>query len=74
MAYCENCNRIVVMGKLSDGRKVPLDPKAHVFRVIGRDEEPEIDRLQTAMVAHYYTCPNATPYVPKDVNRKDIDG
>lgn len=66
MSYCQNCNRVVVIGRTPDGKKIPLDPKAVVYRLLdgvpkgkeGDEKHPlVIDRSPFAMAAHEFTCP-----------------
>lgn len=65
MAYCENCNRLIVIGKTVDGKKIPLDPKASVYRIVERGDDGEgalIDRAPNMMVSHLATCPLVNRY------------
>lgn len=84
MAWCQGCGRIIVFAKSVDGKTIPLDPKAPVYRVIERDDWPEaaeprilVERTTTAMVNHHSTCPkiNEAPWKRKpEVDRTEPGG
>lgn len=59
MPFCEKCSRLVVIGKTPDGKTIPLDPKANVYRIVEDREEKLIDRAVNYMAAHASTCPIA---------------
>ncbi len=68
MAWCQGCGRIMVFGVTVDGKKIPLDPKAPVYRVIEKDgERILVERAVAAMVNHHSTCPkvNEKPWKKK---------
>lgn len=47
-----------MLGKTADGKNIPLDPKAFVYRIVDQAEnEALIDRAPSVMVAHAATCP-----------------
>lgn len=71
MPYCEMCNRVVVMGTTGDGKKITLDPKARVYRIVDTDGENNlIERNTSVMVAHYFTCPQADKFKPVQRDHK----
>lgn len=58
MANCNSCGRLVVLGKTADGKNIPLDPKAFVYRIVDQTETGAlIDRAPAVMVSHAATCP-----------------
>lgn len=70
MSYCQGCGRVMAWGVTPDGKKIPLDPKAPVYRIIerrpiaGGQDEIIVERATAAMVNHHSTCPavNKAPW------------
>lgn len=57
----KNCGRPIVWGRTPEGKKIPLDPAAPVYKVGREDGEGGfyIERTTDAMVSHFKTCPDA---------------
>ena len=65
MAKCRGCGKEIVWGVTEDGKKIPLDPRAAVYRFTDhgqggpRPDNSRIIRDRNAMVTHFATCPQA---------------
>ena len=71
MAYCKGCNRIIMWGKTADGKNIPLDPKAPVYRVLEQDTDGAlIERTSTHLVSHFSTCPQANRFSSSNRDKK----
>jgi hypothetical protein len=58
MAFCQGCGRIMVWGQMVDGKKIPLDPKAPVYKIVEQEgDKVVVERYLNAMVNHNSTCP-----------------
>ncbi len=66
--FCRSCGREVVWKTTQHGKKVPLDPKALVFSVVGETAvKPTPGVLgETFMVSHFATCPDANQWSGKN--------
>lgn len=66
MAECKGCGKHIVWGITTDGKRIPLDFRPDVYRIIegtGQPaESPTIERVQTIGVNHFCTCPNANDF------------
>lgn len=60
-AFCRTCGREIVWKTTQHGKKVPLDPKAIVFSVVGDIAVKPTPGVagETFMVSHFATCPDA---------------
>ena len=66
MAICHGCNKEIVWAQTKDGVRIPLDPRAPVYRLLGDSRDPApVIRDKTAMVSHFATCPNANEFSGK---------
>lgn len=61
---CRSCGREIVWKTTQHGKKVPLDPKALVFSVVGETAvKPTPGVLgETFMVSHFATYPDANKW------------
>jgi len=55
-----NCGREMLVGLDSKGTRHPLDPRAQVYRMVGRDPDGTIRvaRAEDCYVSHFVTCPD----------------
>lgn len=67
MTTCRSCGREVVWKTTQHGKKVPLDPKALVFSVVGDIAVKPTPGVtgETFMVSHFATCPDANQWSGK---------
>lgn len=60
---CKGCSKPIVFAVLSDGKRVPLDPRPPVYDVT---EYPDgtyaATRSLESMVSHFATCPKANDF------------
>lgn len=58
------CGKPIVWGLDPQGKAIPLDPSAPVYRVMRHDSggRPLIERDRGAMVSHFATCPKANEF------------
>lgn len=84
---CRGCGRPMVWAVTPDGKKIPLDPKASVYRVTsnGPNEPPTAELVRTRqtvgdndvvqedsyMVSHFHTCPNASDFSGRSRRRPE---
>jgi hypothetical protein len=69
MSRCGNdrrpgCGKEIQWGVTPDGKRIPLDPSAPVYRIVSRAEDGSltIERDQESMVSHFKTCPKASEF------------
>jgi hypothetical protein len=64
MSACRTCGREIVWKTTQHGKKVPLDPKALVFSVVGDIAVKPTPGVagETFMVSHFATCPDANEW------------
>lgn len=65
MATCKGCGKEIVWGVTEDGKRIPLDPKPPVYRLVdpeGQYTTRRVERDRTAMVSHFVTCPQANQF------------
>lgn len=55
------CGKKITWAKLPDGKRVPLDVSAVIYRITGVDVDgvPKCERVKNVLVSHFSTCPNA---------------
>ena len=58
---CRGCGKSMIWALDSDGKKIPLDPRAVVYNLRLDEDQGEIvaDRTDLAMVNHFATCSEA---------------
>lgn len=68
---CKGCGRPIVWGVTEDGKRIPLDPRAPVYRVVGSGvvkaermvhREAEDDVPLGYMCTHFATCSAAAQF------------
>lgn len=61
---CGGCGARIVWGETAKGVRVPLDPKAPVYRIDLRytGSTKRIKRDPDSLVSHFATCPNANDF------------
>jgi len=85
VSACTSCGRRIVWGVKEDGTRIPLDPRAPVYRILGTNGRGEalvelcpLERnLRDAMVSHFATCPGASEHSragEPDERQLPIDG
>jgi hypothetical protein len=56
---CKLCNRDLIFAvNRATGKTIPLDAKAHVYRVV----ESDAIRAEDYYVSHFFTCPEANQF------------
>jgi len=70
MSKCKGCGKTIVWGMTEAGKKIPLDPKPPVYRVLDENPEPNaymenVKRAQRCYVSHFATCPKANEFSRK---------
>jgi hypothetical protein len=64
---CKGCGAPMIWAETEDGKAIPLDPSAPVYRVLSHDASgtpkvklvPLEDGEREVMVSHFKTCPKA---------------
>ena len=56
------CGKLIVMVKTTEGKIVPIDESAPVYRPAILDPAGRWERIPDAGVNHFTTCPNANDY------------
>jgi hypothetical protein len=59
----------MVFAKTIDGKTIPLDPKAAVYKIVTQEgDNMVVERYLSAMVNHHSTCPrvNEAPWKKKE--------
>ena len=73
MSACRGCGKEIIWGEyektVAPGEmkdiRVPMDPSAPVYRIVGTagsDGTVRIERDKAAMVSHFATCPKASQF------------
>lgn len=72
MSECKGCGKPIVWGCAEKGTKIPLDPRAPVYRMTGEfvGDTAHIRRDTMALVTHFSTCSQASKFSKK--GRMDI--
>lgn len=63
---CKGCGRPILWGVTADGKRIPLDPRASVYAY----ESGKAERLGTAYVTHFATCPHANQFSGRNKEKK----
>lgn len=70
-ATCNGCGKPIVWATTAEGKRIPLDPRPAVYRVVEDPQRPKnysatrIEEVSSegrpmgAMVTHFATCPKA---------------
>ncbi len=64
---CKGCGRTIVWGVDGKGTRIPLDPRAPVYRMTGEfaGDMAHVNRDTMALVTHFATCPQADRFSKK---------
>lgn len=64
MSECKGCGRTIVWGVSEKGIKIPLDPRAPVYRLTGEfaGDTAHVVRDAAALVTHFSTCSQASKF------------
>lgn len=67
LSPCRGCGKPIMWGVTEEGKKIPLDPKPPVYRVVhdrSQDGKWTIRaiRKENCMVSHFATCPAANQF------------
>ena len=71
-SLCKGCNKPIVWGETSEGRRIPLDPGPAIYAV-GETSGGTItaERSKEHMVTHFATCPKASDFSGKKDAKPD---
>ena len=60
---CRGCGKPICWGVTADGKRIPLDPRPPVYRIVNDAGGNEVvERDKNAMVSHFATCPKANEF------------
>jgi hypothetical protein len=62
---CSGCGKPMVFSETMDKKKIPLDSRAPVYRVVTQAEDGTpliVERDRYAYVTHFATCPKASDF------------
>jgi hypothetical protein len=64
MSLCRGCGKEIIWGVTAEGKRIPLDPRPPVYRlVVGyATQEIVVERQKDAMVSHFATCSRANDF------------
>lgn len=69
MSVCNGCGATLLWGETPEGTKIPLDPNAPVYALVGGGPFEGTNLLRCvrlakdkAMVSHFATCPKANEF------------
>jgi len=67
MTPCKGCGKTIIWGQTPDGKKIPLDPVAPTYTIMGPgpDGNPVAIRASSTYVSHFATCPKANEFSRK---------
>lgn len=58
-SMCKGCGKAIVWGETVDGKRIPLDPRPPVYKILATGR---VVRDVTCMVSHFATCPHASQF------------
>ena len=67
---CKACGCPLMFVKTPDGKTMPLDVRAHVYKV----ENGVAVRIQERYVSHFFTCPKANQFSGSNRKEGGADG
>lgn len=59
MTRCKKCNMEIIFATNQNGKLIPLDAKAHVYKLVNAER---CERVENHHVTHFATCPWATHF------------
>jgi hypothetical protein len=65
MTPCRGCGKPMVFAEMMDKKKIPLDPRAPVYRIVTADADGTpliVERDREVYVTHFATCPKASEF------------
>jgi len=69
MSFCKGCGKPTWWGVTTDGKKIPLDARAPVYRAVeGQmiNDGVVIERTSDSLVSHFATCREANQFSGKN--------
>lgn len=65
---CRSCGVELIFAKTADGKTVPVDARQHpIYRIVATGGGNYLaERIESARISHFVTCPNATEHSRKE--------
>lgn len=63
-SQCRDCGKLILWGETLDGKRIPLDMRPPIFRIIRTQNGlvTLVERMENAGVSHFATCPRANDF------------
>ena len=73
-ATCRGCGKPILWATTREGKKIPLDPKAPVYYVIGDGHDTPFAEKTTGgyFVSHFSTCPKANDFSGSKKSKEEV--